>query len=168
LPCRELPRGLELLQNPVLNKGTAFTEEERERLGLCGLLPPRVCSMEDQAQRVLENFRRKSTPLEQYIYLIGLQDRNQTLFYRVLADHLEEMMPVIYTPTVGLACQRYGHIYRRSRGLFLTGRDRGRVRQIPRDRGYRRGAHPGFGGSGGERHGHSGGEADALHGLCRD
>lgn len=105
LQLSALPRGMEMLHNPLLNKGTAFTEAERDAFGLRGLLPPKVCSMQEQVQRVLENFRRKNHALEHYIFLTGLQDRNTTLFYRVLIDHLEEMMPVIYTPTVGLACQ---------------------------------------------------------------
>jgi malate dehydrogenase (oxaloacetate-decarboxylating)(NADP+) len=127
-----LPRGLELLHHSALNKGTAFTEAERDALGLRGLLPPKVSTIEEQCARVLENFRRKTSPLEKYIHLIALQDRNETLFYRVILDHLEETMPVVYTPTVGLACQQYGHIYRRARGLFVATRDRGRVEEVLR------------------------------------
>jgi malate dehydrogenase (oxaloacetate-decarboxylating)(NADP+) len=121
------PTGVELLHDPVLNKGTAFTEEERDALGLRGLLPPHVHSQDEQVMRVMENFRRKPTDLERYIFMIALQDRNETLFYRVVMDHLEEMMPIIYTPTVGQACQEYGHIFRRPRGIFISAKDRGRV-----------------------------------------
>ena len=95
------PQGLDLLYNPVFNKGTAFTMEERDALGLRGLVPPDVQTQDQQVQRVMENFARKPTDLEKYIQMIALQDRNQTLFYRVCLDHLEEMMPIIDTPTVG-------------------------------------------------------------------
>jgi malate dehydrogenase (oxaloacetate-decarboxylating)(NADP+) len=107
-PDASSPFGISLLHDPTLNKGTAFTEEEREALGLRGLLPPRVHTQEEQIQRVLGNFHRKPSDLERYIFMIALQDRNEALFYRVVLDHLEEIMPIIYTPTVGLACQKYG------------------------------------------------------------
>jgi malate dehydrogenase (oxaloacetate-decarboxylating)(NADP+) len=123
-------RGIELLHDPLLNKGTAFAEAERDALGLRGLLPPRVATQEQQLERVLENFRRKTSDLEKYIYLISLQERNESLFYRLIIGNLEEMMPIIYTPTVGLACQKYGHIFRRPRGLYVTSGDRGRVKEI--------------------------------------
>ena len=103
---------------------------EREALGLRGLLPPRVFTQEEQVQRVLENFRRKPTPLEKYIDLAGLHDRNEALFFRLLVDYPDEMLPIVYTPTVGLACQQYGHIFQRPRGLFVSARDRGRVREV--------------------------------------
>ncbi len=128
-----LPRGAQLLHDPVLNKGTAFTEAERDTLGLRGLLPPRADTQEVQLLRVLENLRGKASDLERYIYLTSLQDRNETLFYRLVVDYLEEMMPLIYTPTVGRACQLYGHILRRPRGLFISALDRGRVRQLLRN-----------------------------------
>jgi malate dehydrogenase (oxaloacetate-decarboxylating)(NADP+) len=126
-------RGVDLLHDPLLNKGTAFTEEERDALDLRGLLPPRVLSQDLQVTRVMENIRRKPSDLEKYIYLVSLQDRNETLFYRVLYDHLDEMMPLIYTPTVGEACRVYGHILRRPRGLFISARDRGRVGRVLRN-----------------------------------
>ena len=109
------PRGAVLLRDPTLNKGTAFTEREREALGLRGLLPPHVSTPEQQVARVLENFRRLQTPLNRYILLESLLDRNESLFYRVIMENPDETMPVIYTPTVGLACQQFGHIYRRPR-----------------------------------------------------
>jgi malate dehydrogenase (oxaloacetate-decarboxylating)(NADP+) len=132
-PLPDLPRGVKLLHDPVRNKGTAFSEEERNALGLRGLLPPRVHSQSEQVQRVLGNLRRKPSDLERYIYLVGLQDRNETLFYRVVIDNIEEIMPLIYTPTVGQACQEFGHIFRRSRGLYVTLEDRGAVAQVLRN-----------------------------------
>ena len=126
------PRGEVLLHDPLLNKGTAFTAAEREALGLLGLLPPNVHTMEEQLARVLENYRNKHTDLERYIHLISLQDRNETLFYRLVADHIEEMMPIIYTPTVGQACQQWGHLFRRPRGLYLSWENRGRLAELLR------------------------------------
>jgi len=127
---RDLPTGAALLRDPALNKGTAFTEEEREALGIRGLLPPHVQSMQNQIARVLENLRRKPSDLEKYIFLTSLQDRNKTLFYRVLLDNIEELMPIVYTPTVGQACLEYGHIFRRPRGIFISANDRGRVADL--------------------------------------
>jgi malate dehydrogenase (oxaloacetate-decarboxylating)(NADP+) len=127
------PRGAPLLRDPRLNKGTAFTEHERDALGLRGLLPPHMCTQEEQVERVLENFRRLGSPLEKYILLESLQDRNERLFFRVIMENLEEMMPIIYTPTVGRACQEFGHIYRRPRGLFISAADRGRIAQVMRN-----------------------------------
>lgn len=132
LPKR-FPKGVELLQDPRWNKGTAFTPEERDALKLHGLLPPRGNTLQEQVDRVLENFRHKPTPLEKYIFMIGLQDRNETLFYRTVIDHIHEMMPIIYTPTVGEACAKFGHIFRRARGLYITADDRGRVAKILRN-----------------------------------
>ncbi len=126
------PRGAALLTDPLLNKGTAFTERERDALGLTGLLPPRVFTLEEQVQRSLAAVRRKPDALEKYIYLTNLQNRNEVLFYRLVMDHIEEMVPLIYTPTVGQACLEYGAIYRRPRGLFLTLRERGRIAEILR------------------------------------
>src|SRR6478736_8750204 len=126
-------RGADLLHDPLLNQGTAFTDADRDQLGLRGLLPPRVFPQDQQVARVLESFRRKTSDLEKYIYLISLQERNESLFYRVVLDHLPEMMPIIYTPTVGLACQRWGYIFRRSRGIYLTAADRGRIATVLRN-----------------------------------
>ena len=131
------PRGAALLRDPTLNKGTAFTPAERESLGLRGLLPPQVGTQELQANRVLENIRRLQTPLSKYILLEALQDRNEALFFRVITDHPDEMMPIIYTPTVGLACQQFGHIYRRPRGMFITAKDRGQIAHVMRNWPYR-------------------------------
>ena len=128
---RVLPaRGVDWLHNPIFNKGTAFTEAERDTLGLRGLLPPHVQTMDEQVNRVMKNFRSKSSDLERYIQLAGLQDRNETLFYRVVMDHLEEMMPIIYTPTVGKACQEFGHIFRRSRGMYVSLKDHGHIVKV--------------------------------------
>ena len=125
--------GVALLREPTLNKGTAFTEEERDALGLRGLLPPHVSTQEEQVSRVLEQLPAARTPLAKYIMLESLQDRNEALFYRVITDYPDEMTPIIYTPTVGLACQQFGHIYRRPRGIFVSRRDRGRIDQVLRN-----------------------------------
>ena len=125
-----LPKGTALLHDPLLNKGTAFTQSERAALGMRGLLPPRIATQEQQLDRVLDNFRRKTSDLEKYIYLVSLQERNEALFYRLVTENLEEMMPIIYTPTVGLACQKYGHIFRRPRGLYITNHDRGQIKSL--------------------------------------
>ncbi len=124
------PRGVDLLHDPLLNKGTAFTEEERDALGLRGLLPPRVFTIEEQKSRILENFHRKPSDLEKYVYMIALEDRNETLFYRTVVDEIETMMPIIYTPTVGEACRSFGHVFRRARGLYLSVDDRGDVARV--------------------------------------
>jgi len=124
------PGGFALLQDPTLNKGTAFTEAERDALGLRGLLPPRVFTQDQQLERVLENFRRKPTDLDKFINLAALHDRNEALFFRALIDHPDEMTPIVYTPTVGLACQEFGHIFQRPRGIFINANDRGRVRDV--------------------------------------
>jgi malate dehydrogenase (oxaloacetate-decarboxylating)(NADP+) len=129
--------GAALLRDPVLNKDAAFTEEERAILGLRGLLPARVQTMEEQVLRTLENFRRKPNDIEKYLFMIGIQDRNKTLFYRVVMDYIDEMMPIIYTPTVGQACLEYGHIFRRSRGIFISAKDRGRMPELLRNWPYR-------------------------------
>jgi len=121
-----------LLTNAALNKGTCFTERERDALGLRGLLPPRTQTLDEQEQRALGNLRCKPDNLEKYIFLTSLQNRNETLFYRLLQDHIEEMMPLVYTPTVGDACMKYGAIFRRPRGLFISLREKGRIAEILR------------------------------------
>ena len=125
-----LNRGVKILHDPIRNKGTAFTEADREALSLTGLLPPRVHSPAEQEQRVLGNIRSKESDLDKYLYLISLQDRNETLFYRVVMNNIQEMMPLIYTPTVGQACQKFQHIFRRPRGFYVSARDRGNIRNI--------------------------------------
>src|SRR5215472_12592523 len=135
-PAPESPHGLALLRDPLLNKGTAFSEEERDRHGLRGLLPAHVLSLEAQAKRVLENMRRMPDDLEKYVSLNALHDRNETLFFRVVCDNIDEIQPLIYTPTVGLACQRYGHIFQRPRGIFIGANDRGRIAKLLRNWPY--------------------------------
>jgi len=125
-----LPQGVALLQDPSLNKGTAFDERERDRLHLRGLLPPHVLSQQQQLERILEHFRSRPTDLDKFIALRALHDRNETLFFRLLMDHPDEMTPIVYTPTVGLACQRYAHIFQRPHGLFVSAADRGRIDQL--------------------------------------
>jgi malate dehydrogenase (oxaloacetate-decarboxylating) len=126
-------RGEELQDDPLLNKGTCFTEEEREALGLRGLLPPGVQTEEEQRARAYENYQRSGGDVQRYLFLAGLQDRNETLFYRLLVDHLEEMAPIVYTPTVGKVCEQFSHIYRRPRGLYVSSDDRGRIASILRN-----------------------------------
>src|SRR4249920_2571588 len=126
-------RGEALLRDPLTNKGTAFSEGERADLGLDGLLPPAVSTMDQQLARVYENYRVKAAPLERYIHLASLQDRNETLFFRLLHDHIDEMMPVVYTPVVGEACQQFSHIFRRARGLYISYEQRHQIETILRN-----------------------------------
>jgi malic enzyme len=123
-------RGARLLRHPMFTKGTAFTKEERSTLGLEGLLPHAVSTMEQQSKRVYANITRKKEPLEKYIGLAALQDRNEYLFYRVLIDHIEEFLPIVYTPTVGQACQEFSHIFRRARGIWITPEHRGHIKDV--------------------------------------
>jgi malate dehydrogenase (oxaloacetate-decarboxylating)(NADP+) len=127
------PTGNDLLHTPLLNKDTAFTERERIELGIRGLLPSKVDTIEEQVMRSMGNYRAKPDDLEKYIYLSALHDRNETLFYRVLIDHIEEMMPIVYTPTVGKACQMYGHLFRRARGMFVSALDKGSMSDVLRN-----------------------------------
>lgn len=131
------PRGSALLADPLLNKGTAFGPEERGALGLDGLLPPAVETLEEQAHRAYQAFLAYDKPLNRHIYLRQTQDTNEVLFYRLLTEHLEEMLPVVYTPTVGEACRRFSEIYRRPRGLYLPYEERHRFREILRNRPHR-------------------------------
>lgn len=112
--------GQRLLDDPLLNKSSAFPEEERRALGLLGLLPLHASTIEEQLQRAYENYQRKDSDIERYIFLSALQDRNETLFYRLLQEHVTEMMPIIYTPTVGEGCRQYSHVFRRPRGLYIS------------------------------------------------
>jgi malate dehydrogenase (oxaloacetate-decarboxylating)(NADP+) len=128
-----LPTGLALLRNPLFNKGTAFTPAERRALGLQGLLPPCVSTQDEQVRRILEHLRGLPNDLEKFIDLNALHDRNEALFFRVVSDYPDEIMPLIYTPTVGLACQRFGHIYQRPRGLYISANDRGCIASVLRN-----------------------------------
>jgi len=131
VPRLKVPyRGPQLLSHPMYNKSTAFTRDERRAFALEGLLPDAVSTLDQQVRRAYGNIARKSEPLERYIGLAALQDRNETLFYRLLVDHLEEFLPIVYTPTVGRACQEFSHIFRRARGLWITPDDRGRIDRV--------------------------------------
>ena len=123
-------RGLAVLQAPALNKSTAFTAEERERFGLRGLLPPAISTQETQIDRVLANMRRKAYDIERFIFLQALAARNERLFYRLVLTHIDEILPLIYTPTVGQACKEFANIFRQPRGLYITAEDKGQVRNI--------------------------------------
>jgi malate dehydrogenase (oxaloacetate-decarboxylating)(NADP+) len=132
-PPAATKRGIDLLRDPQLNKSTAFTEAEREALGLTGLLPAGVDSEETQVQRVLQQLGQKTTELERYIYLTQLLDANETLFYKVAMSDPVRFLPILYTPTVGEACLRFGHIFRRPRGLYVSLKHRGRIREVLRN-----------------------------------
>lgn len=123
-------RGRELLQDPTLNKGTGFPDSERDALGIRGLVPPEVVSIDDQVQRVMENYWRKANDLDRYVYMEGLHDRNETLYYRVLLDYIRELTPIIYTPVVGQACQQFGHIYRQARGMYFSVSSRTKFKEM--------------------------------------
>ncbi|MFF7795431.1 oxaloacetate-decarboxylating malate dehydrogenase [Streptomyces sp. NPDC007991] len=128
---------LTTLADPLVNRGTAFSRRERAELGIDGLLPPAVETLDEQVARAYEAFHGYDKPLNRHIYLRQLQDTNEVLFYRLVTEYLEELLPVVYTPTVGEACQRFSEIYRRPRGLFLTWEDRHRFRDILRNRPHR-------------------------------
>jgi malate dehydrogenase (oxaloacetate-decarboxylating)(NADP+) len=128
-----VPHGVSLLHDPLCNKGTAFTDVERDALGLRGLLPPHIHTQDEQMARFLAHLRGLPDPLEQFVALSALHDRNEALFFRVICDNVDEIMPLIYTPTVGLACQRFGHIFQRPRGMFISINDRGRIAEILRN-----------------------------------
>jgi len=123
-------RGRPVLLNPFTNKGTAFAQEERNELNLHGLIPPASCSIDEQLARTYENFLSKDSNIQKFIYLAALQDRNETLFFKLLLAHIDEMMPIVYTPVVGEACQKFSHIYRRARGLYVPYTQRDRMEQI--------------------------------------
>ncbi|MGH6664900.1 MAG: NAD-dependent malic enzyme, partial [Pseudolabrys sp.] len=122
--------GYQLLSDARLNKGTAFTEEERDTFGLHGLLPPTVVTMDEQIARRLQAFREFSTDLERYAFLRDLQDTNETLFYALLERNVEELLPIVYTPTVGAGCASFSRLFRKPRGLFLSIPHRDQIRQI--------------------------------------
>ena len=128
-----VPHGVRLLHDPLRNKGTAFTDVERDALGLRGLLPPHIHTQDEQMARFLAHLRGLPDALEQFVALSELHDRNEALFFRVVCDNVDEIMPLIYTPTVGLACQRFGHIFQRPRGMFISINDRGRIAEILRN-----------------------------------
>jgi malate dehydrogenase (oxaloacetate-decarboxylating)(NADP+) len=130
---RVAKRGVQVLDDPRLNKGTAFTEAEREALGLVGLLPEAIESEDRQLDRILDHLGHKPNDLERYIYLTGLLDRNETLFYRVLMSDPARFLPIVYAPTVAEACLKFGHIFRRPRGIYLSLERKGRVKQILRE-----------------------------------
>ncbi len=130
VPVQE--RGLAVLRNPLLNKGTAFSDKERDEFELRGLLPARITNMEVQEERAYTAFGGHSTDLEKYFFLSRLQDSNETLFFKLVLNHLEEMTPIIYTPVVAEACSSWSHGFRRTRGLFITPGDRGRIAKVLR------------------------------------
>ncbi|XP_074652663.1 NADP-dependent malic enzyme-like [Tubulanus polymorphus] len=123
-------RGIDIIRDPRINKGMNFSLLERQILGIHGLLPPATFNQDEQVQRIMYNYRRCHDDLEKYTFLLSLHDRNEKLFYRVVIEHVDEMMPIIYTPTVGLACQKYGDIFRRPRGLFISIHDSGHIFEL--------------------------------------
>jgi malic enzyme len=138
LPIAE--RGRRLLDEPLLNKGTAFTSDEREALGVRGLLPTHVSTLDEQVERALDQLTYKDADLQKHIYLAGLQDRNETLFYRLIMDNLATTVPLIYTPTVAEACRHWSQIFRRGRGIYVTAEDRGRIDTVLRNAAMREAA----------------------------
>ena len=123
-------RGVQLLRNPWLNRGSVFTEEERDRYGLRGLLPPRVSTFGEQVKRLTEVIANAGTPLNKYLVLEGVHANDEALYFELVMEHIEEYLPLIYTPTVGEACQKFSHLFRYARGLYVSAEDKGRVRQL--------------------------------------
>jgi len=132
-------RGLDVLRDPLLNRGTGFTEEEREAYGLRGLLPAHVYTQAEQAERFLISFRKLTDPLDKFVALNALHDRNEDLFFSILVDHIDEMQPLVYTPVVGLACQKFGQVFQRPRGMFISIKDRGQIAKVLRNWPYEAG-----------------------------
>ena len=170
------PTGLTVLRDPCLNRGTAFSLEERRALGIEGLLPPVPDTIETQAARVHAQLGALDSDLQKYLFLSDLQARNETLFFAVLMSDPATFMPLVYTPTVGEACQKFDHFFRSTRGMYLPISARGPARGTPRQlaaegcalhRRHRRRAHPRPGRPGRRRHGHPGRQARALHRLRR-
>ena len=168
-------RGVGLLDDPIRNKGTAFTSEERRQYGLEGLLPHAVENLDRQVERVMEHLDAKPNDLERYIYLIGLSDRNETLFYRAVMSDPARFIPILYDPTVADACLAFGHIYRRARGMYITRETKGRIAEVLRNWPERDvrficvstgGRILGLGDIG-ANHGHPDRQAAALHGVRR-
>lgn len=129
-------RGLDVLRDPLLNRGTAFTEADRDAYGLRGLLPAHVHTQKQQADRFLSTFRKLTDPLDKFVALNALHDRNEDLFFSILVDHIDEMQPLVYTPVVGLACQKFGQVFQRPRGMFITIKDRGNIAKVLRNWPY--------------------------------
>ncbi len=122
--------GFMALNSASVNKGTSFSIEEREHHKLRGLLPPKVVSSEVQIERTLKNMRRKQDDIEKYVFLTALQARNEQLFYKLVINYIEEVMPLIYTPTVGQACKEYADMFRRPRGMYITIEDKGEIKEV--------------------------------------
>ena len=168
--------GYELINTPILNKGTAFTEEERSAFRLHGLLPPHIGTLDEQVERRLKTLWGFATDFERYAFLRDMQDTNETLFYAVLVRNIEKMLPLVYTPTVGEGCQRFSEIWRKPRGVFLSYANKHRIREILADPRFDRvrvivvsdGERiSGAGRPGRRRHGHSDRQAVLVHGLRR-
>merc|ERR1712158_93978 len=128
--CPSTTSGMDYLRNPRLFKGMGFNLDERQALGIHGLLPPRIKTQDEQVDNCLRNLRRYKEPLNQYLYLTDLLDRNERLFYKLLSENVEELMPIVYTPTVGLACQKFGYTFTRPQGMFITIHDKGHIYDI--------------------------------------
>ena len=131
--CPATISGMDFIRNPRLFRGMGFTLEERQALGIHGLLPPRVKSLEEQTDNCLRNVRRYEQPLNKYLYMADLLDRNERLFYKLLCENVEELMPIVYTPTVGAACQKFGYNFRKPQGLFITIHDKGHIYDVMRN-----------------------------------